>query len=787
MFSRVEDILTKNPTIPQSRVEDLLVQLMEGLPTDEHIRDLVGSPLKADTVSEMTDDTKIYIYTGSETGYTAGHWYYYNGSSWADGGAYNSAGINTDKTLSVEDKAADGKAVGDELTDLKSAIKVSDSSVVLLDLKPNTYLILNNGEEGSYTGWSATDFIEVDPYMQLVVNSPNDTRLNMFYDANKAFISPSIQIVEGMNFITIPASARYVRFSNTTDEMKSTKVWLFPVEIPHKDYLTPFFADLKPDTYLILNNGEEGTYVGWSATEFIEIDPSMRLVVKSPADTKWNMFYDASKNYIYPIITLSAGLNYIDIPQNAKYVRFSNETKYMIHFEAWMYKPAEQYFDRNKSASVGDRIFSCDYAAFNYFSSGNAWQYRSLIPDEYISVQANTTYVLSVGDNNVITPGTVHNILCVYEYNSSNTILRRNYITDENDGVMVFTTSNGTSKIGIEILGASGETPSHDGTIWVSDVCLYKADTVPNYVPYYYKSHLNSKLSTIKGYDDAIGAHSDRFVFITDTHNYYSNTEHSPSLIKEIQESTYIGFTAFGGDGINAADTEEIMKNRFASFFSSFRDIKNFFPIIGNHEFYSDWLNPGEYKGGITASEVYSYFNKDLERIITDGDGLAGYCIDNPIKKIRYYFIGCNYYAQIPDQTKAWLIQSIQNIPAGYTVIVMTHQATNDAVTDVSTSFSDIHPYLVAMNTAGNSICPLVLCGHTHIDGMFTKDGIHYVATTTDDCALEEDPNLNRSPGTTSEQAFDVVSIDKENAHIYFTRIGAGSDRDFSYSSLLSE
>ena len=31
MFSRVEDILTNNPTIPQSRVEDLLVQLMEGL------------------------------------------------------------------------------------------------------------------------------------------------------------------------------------------------------------------------------------------------------------------------------------------------------------------------------------------------------------------------------------------------------------------------------------------------------------------------------------------------------------------------------------------------------------------------------------------------------------------------------------------------------------------------------------------------------------------------------------------------------------------------------------
>lgn len=53
----------------------------------------VGSPLVANTASNMTDTTKIYVYTGSETGYTTGHWYYYNGSAWTDGGVYNSQGI----------------------------------------------------------------------------------------------------------------------------------------------------------------------------------------------------------------------------------------------------------------------------------------------------------------------------------------------------------------------------------------------------------------------------------------------------------------------------------------------------------------------------------------------------------------------------------------------------------------------------------------------------------------------------------------------------------------------
>lgn len=86
----------------------------------EDARTQYGSPLKAATVAEMTDTAHIYVYVGSETGYTAGNWYYHNGSAWVSGGVYNSAGINTDKTLSVEDMAADGKAVGEELTALKA-------------------------------------------------------------------------------------------------------------------------------------------------------------------------------------------------------------------------------------------------------------------------------------------------------------------------------------------------------------------------------------------------------------------------------------------------------------------------------------------------------------------------------------------------------------------------------------------------------------------------------------------------------------------------------------------
>lgn len=65
-----------------------------------------GSPLTATSTSEMTDTDKVYVNT------TDGKWYSYDGTAWIAGGIYNSQGITTDKTLSVENAVADAKAAG---------------------------------------------------------------------------------------------------------------------------------------------------------------------------------------------------------------------------------------------------------------------------------------------------------------------------------------------------------------------------------------------------------------------------------------------------------------------------------------------------------------------------------------------------------------------------------------------------------------------------------------------------------------------------------------------------
>ena len=69
-------------------------------------------PYAVSKAAEMADLQQIYVYTGDETGYTFAHWYFWNGSAWEDGGEYNAAVPEIDKTLTEANKTAEAKATG---------------------------------------------------------------------------------------------------------------------------------------------------------------------------------------------------------------------------------------------------------------------------------------------------------------------------------------------------------------------------------------------------------------------------------------------------------------------------------------------------------------------------------------------------------------------------------------------------------------------------------------------------------------------------------------------------
>lgn len=88
-----------------------------------------GTPIAVETAAEMTDTKLLYLYTGTETGYSSGHWYYYDGTKWADGGPYGNAELDT--TLTKKGAAADAKAVGDALNSLPSSAYVEGTCLYL--------------------------------------------------------------------------------------------------------------------------------------------------------------------------------------------------------------------------------------------------------------------------------------------------------------------------------------------------------------------------------------------------------------------------------------------------------------------------------------------------------------------------------------------------------------------------------------------------------------------------------------------------------------------------------
>lgn len=73
-------------------------------------------------------------------------------------------------------------------------------------------------------------------------------------------------------------------------------------------------------------------------------------------------------------------------------------------------------------------------------------------------------------------------------------------------------------------------------------------------------------------------------------------------------------------------------------------------------------------------------------------------------------------------------------------------------------------------------------CGHNHTDMTQELNGVRQVITRCDSRQENTDALKNeRVEGTTTEQSFDVFTVNKKTRKIYATKIGAGADREISY------
>ena len=149
----------------------------------------IGAPYIATTVAGMTDKTRVYVYQGSEPGYTSGNWYYWNGSAWTSGGTYNSATVNTDKTLTQSDKPADSAVVGKEIGSLKEDL----DGFAYNYIKEKGYVAYETGNVQELGEVENTGFLPIKKGMIIkvkgIVFQPSDSRGLAIYNSQKLFIS----------------------------------------------------------------------------------------------------------------------------------------------------------------------------------------------------------------------------------------------------------------------------------------------------------------------------------------------------------------------------------------------------------------------------------------------------------------------------------------------------------------------------------------------------------------------------------------------------------------------
>lgn len=177
----------------------------------------------ASTVSEMVDDTKIYVYVGSETGYNYGHWYYYDDTNeeWADGGEYTSNVYEVDETLTVMGKPADAKMVGDRLKALTN--KITYKSVMYKQITLPTFTGNSAGAFGDRNldisqeipeGYTLVDVHQCDTgsygvyfYNAAVVDSTHISVVLYRIHGDATQITPvvTLALVRGMNDDELPA------------------------------------------------------------------------------------------------------------------------------------------------------------------------------------------------------------------------------------------------------------------------------------------------------------------------------------------------------------------------------------------------------------------------------------------------------------------------------------------------------------------------------------------------------------------------------------------------------
>ena len=293
-------------------------------------------------------------------------------------------------------------------------------------------------------------------------------------------------------------------------------------------------------------------------------------------------------------------------------------------------------------------------------------------------------------------------------------------------------------------------------------------------IPQYWEDTIANKNTSIDNNCALHGDKNDSFLFITDVHSPYVYPIFY-KLLKYVIDHTPITKIFNGGDSLQDASDSVVISN-YKTILNNLSFEDNVMSVRGNHDTsHSSWFY------GIMLGRL-----KDS----VDMGGSLDYVYDVISQKIRYIFVDCNdpNNSAITSAQQTWLSDKITELPAGWTVLIITHGLWRSNGTATPTQLAN---YTVFQNVIDNiyDTCNAqiigVLSGHAHLDYYeTTTKGYLLISRTTPSYAqASTDPNNpTRTKGTTEEISFDGVILDTVSGIIKFIRVGVGNDAMLPYN-----
>lgn len=322
---------------------------------------------------------------------------------------------------------------------------------------------------------------------------------------------------------------------------------------------------------------------------------------------------------------------------------------------------------------------------------------------------------------------------------------------------------------------------------------------------------------------------TDAFWFITDYH-FQHNEGKSIALIKWLKRRTGITKLFFAGDsGGSAGSSETAVYHRLQKSAEAWEDmastVEDFYGTLGNHE----WL-----VASVTnwSCMMGSFLNRFKNKAGAYEPNEGAYWFDNVGNKIRYFFLNCKAQQYCTNEQLGWFANQLLAVPADYSIAVVTHfayipsTATVDEYNGRTISYS--YPQVkrisellaacrdktdITFNEQTYNFSGLqgtrhiigVFSGHIHHGVLYTESqttGVENIAVFrggSDACYSSDaqttgigddhpwywkdgivtgqaEDQVERMPGTITEQCFYAVQIDMHNKKLYITAIGGDHD-----------